>query len=48
MTPEQQRRIEDAWAKHRSTSQRVARAGEDLKNAGLANAPPERMDELNS
>jgi hypothetical protein len=46
MTAEQRQAIETAWAKVRSTRERIARAGEDLKTAGLAQAAEERMRKL--
>ncbi|WP_028229667.1 hypothetical protein [Paraburkholderia ferrariae] len=46
MTHEQERNIEAAWAKLRSTKERLKRAADALKSAGLARAPEERLQEL--
>ncbi len=46
MTPEQQSNIEAAWTKLRSTKERLKRAADALKSAGLARASEERLQEL--
>jgi hypothetical protein len=46
MTPAQEMKIKQAWAKLRSTRERVSRSAEALKSAGLAGASAERLGEL--